>query len=271
MIQVNPRERENLSTGRPELLVVLDAANIGWAYSRDQRFDVTGVEAAIRFFKSLPQVTVTGFLPAAMVRRRPAEGSGGMNAKMQTDELERLNALVQQGDIIVVPAGDDDDVYALHWARNNSGFIVSNDFFGNHVNKIQVESLKRSMQLWLSENRVSYTFGPDGNILINPSCALFRSLTLLQQVHSSEQAKDGMQDIPQAVLTSLASIDQTVSSLVIARRPEALKFALLARLSLRFDVGMLQGCLQDAQTILSLVRGLFICCCCCCCFFFFFF
>lgn len=44
MIETNPREREN------SLLVVLDAANIGWAYGRDERFDVTGVENAIQFF-----------------------------------------------------------------------------------------------------------------------------------------------------------------------------------------------------------------------------
>ena len=255
MIDVNPRERHH-ADGGGELLVVLDAANIGWAYGRDNTFDVTGVESAIRYFSSY-RVTVTAFIPAAFVRKRPQEGSGGANAKMVTDEWERLNSLVQCGVLVVVPAGDDDDVYALHYARSNNGFIVSNDFYNNHVQKITEESMKSSMRLWLKENRCSYTFSPAGELLINPACALAVTLplvTLPSEALTLELGEVG--GAPGPLLAALASIDQTITQLVAIRRIEALKFALLSRLSLRFELGMRHGCFEDCRSVLSLVSSL---------------
>ena len=258
MIDVNPRER-HLADGGGELLVVLDAANIGWAYGRDNTFDVTGVESAIRYFSSY-RVTVTAFIPAGFVRKRPQEGSGGANAKMVTDEWERLNTLVQSGVLVVVPAGDDDDVYALHYARSNNGFIVSNDFYNNHVQKIAEESMKSSMKLWLGENRCSYTFSPTGELLINPACALAVTLPLVKlpsQALTLELAQAGAVAASAPLLAALASVDQTITQLVAIRRIEALKFALLSRLSLRFELGMRQGCFEDCSSVLSLVSYLF--------------
>jgi hypothetical protein len=226
------------------LLVVLDAANIGWAYGRDNRFDVTGIEAAVRFFSTF-KVTVTAFIPAAFVRKRPSEGSGGVNAKMVTDEWERLNALVQSGVLVIVPAGDDDDVYAISYARTNNAFIVSNDFYGNHIQKLANMSLRSSMELWLATNRCSYTFSSTGGFLLNPACTLAGLLPLIE---NSAQVNN----MPQSLLESLYALDTSIVKLLAAQRPEALKFALLARISIRIELGMLAAAAEDARYVLHL-------------------
>lgn len=55
--------------------VVLDCANIGWAYGVDC-FSATGVQIAYDFFSDF-YVNVLGFLPAPYYKRRPKDGSRG--------------------------------------------------------------------------------------------------------------------------------------------------------------------------------------------------
>jgi hypothetical protein len=73
--------------------------------------------------------------------------------------------------VTVVPAGDHDDVYILHYARSNSGFVVSNDFYADHIRKLDNDSIRLSMSLWLAENRCGYTF-VRGEFMLNPACPL---------------------------------------------------------------------------------------------------
>ena len=92
------------------LAVVLDCANIGWAFGRSC-FSVHGVLLAMRFFDSLG-IASTGFLPASYARRKPSDDSRG-NALMETEQLEELTALVDGGRITLVPPGCEDDLFVL--------------------------------------------------------------------------------------------------------------------------------------------------------------
>ena len=56
---------------------------------------------------------------------------------MDTDDLDKLSDMMMKGLITLVPSGDNDDVYILTYARENHGYIVSNDFYADHVRDIQ--------------------------------------------------------------------------------------------------------------------------------------
>jgi hypothetical protein len=163
---------QDMVTERPidksKPLVVLDGANIGWAYG-DTSFYVQGLKIALDHLSTFPLNVVT-FIPSAFLRRRPRDGSKG-NACMQTDDWTELQSLVRSGAVTVVPAGDHDDVYILHYARTNNGFVISNDFYADHIKKIDDESIRTSMTLWLAENRCGYTFVRD-QFLLNPASPL---------------------------------------------------------------------------------------------------
>lgn len=57
-------------------LVVLDCANIGWAFGMDS-FNSEGVQAAFQFFEESFRANVLGFLPASYYTRRPKDGGRG--------------------------------------------------------------------------------------------------------------------------------------------------------------------------------------------------
>ena len=238
-----PRDTSN----RP--LVVLDAANIGWAYGKGERFDVTGVESALSFLGQY-NVSIGAFLPAGYLRKKPQEGGNLQNALMRTDEWERINQLVQRGVLTLVPSGDDDDVYALSYARSNEGYIVSNDWFDNHVKGLELAVVRQSMTSWLAENRCSYAFGPNGEFILNPSCGLAPILNLIRADDGlSADARNGL---PATLLRALEAAERSVEAIVAARRPQALKYALLSRLALRYEAGMREGCINDCKYILHL-------------------
>lgn len=259
-----PRDREE---HEGKLLVVLDAANIGFAYGRGagpggrDKFDATGIKCAIEYFYlRCSNVICTAFIPAAFLRCRPGPGSthssvNGQNALMQTDEWERLDGMVQSGVLVVVPAGDDDDVYAIHYARLHAGFIVSNDLFGSHVHKVASTSKRKALQLWLQDNRCGYTFALGGEFLPNPSSGLVRALKITQGL----ERIDALGHVPAAVVTALHSLDAAVERLLACAaegiaRPSLLH-TLLARALLRADCGLLQEAAADAEYCLFVDPG----------------
>ena len=238
-----PRDTSN----RP--LVVLDAANIGWAFGKGERFDVTGVESALTFLGHY-NTSIVAFLPASYLRKKPQEGGNLQNALMRTEEWERIDRLVQRGILSLVPAGDDDDVYALSYARSNEGYIVSNDWFANHVKSLELAVVRQSMTSWLAENRCSYAFGPNGEFILNPSCGLASILNLIRS--NDGLSADARNALPGTLLRALEASDRSVEAIVAARRPQALKYTLLSRLALRYEAGMREGCMEDCKYILFL-------------------
>ena len=154
---------------KKKTLIVLDCANIGWGHGEDH-FSIPGIVSALSFF-SRWNVEIAAFIPSSYLKKKPRDGRKG-NSVMETDDWEQLATLVRTGDITVVPAGDHDDVYILSFARSNNGFIVSNDFFSDHISSLQEPSIQRSMKFWLNVNRCGFTFMKNTIFMINPGNVL---------------------------------------------------------------------------------------------------
>ena len=154
---------------KKKTLIVLDCANIGWGHGEDH-FSIPGIVSALSFF-SRWNVEIAAFIPSSYLKKKPRDGRKG-NSVMETDDWEQLATLVRTGDITVVPAGDHDDVYILSFARSNNGFIVSNDFFSDHISSLQEPSIQKSMKLWLNVNRCGFTFMKSSIFMINPGNVL---------------------------------------------------------------------------------------------------
>ena len=154
---------------KKKTLIVLDCANIGWGHGEDH-FSIPGIVSALSFF-SRWNVEIAAFIPSSYLKKKPRDGRKG-NSVMETDDWEQLATLVRTGDITVVPAGDHDDVYILSFARSNNGFIVSNDFFSDHISSLQEPSIQKSMKLWLNVNRCGFTFMKSTIFMINPGNVL---------------------------------------------------------------------------------------------------
>eukprot|EP01040_Poterioochromonas_malhamensis_P020044 gene20044-23844_t len=153
-------------------LVVLDCANIGWNYGNDA-FSAYGLQLVISYFKQY-HVEIKAFIPSSYVQKRLLYNNSSSqpqrtNALMQTDDIDILQGLIHKKIITLVPPGDSDDAYIINYARNYSGFIISNDYFNDHLNSLTNTSMKLSMKLFLTENRISYTFVGKDNFFINPN------------------------------------------------------------------------------------------------------
>ena len=153
-------------------VVVLDCANIGWAYGID-RFCIHGVQLALQMLSKY-MLHVVAFLPASYHRRRPPRGDRG-NALMETGEWEVLDNLVHQRVITIVPAGDADDLYILTFARQRSGYVISNDHYTDHLQSLTDAAVKQLTIEWLSHHRCSYTFVGD-EFMLNPARYVFETI-----------------------------------------------------------------------------------------------
>lgn len=154
--------------GNSIISVVIDAANIGWAHGHNVAFSSVGIKIAVDYFKQFgDKVSVKCFLPSQYYRRRPVGDSRG-NAVMQTNEWEIIDTLVSLGTLIIVPAGDSDDEYIITYARLHNGFVVSNDFYSDHVFKLQEPSIRASCKLWLTLRRCSFVFTSEYEFMLKP-------------------------------------------------------------------------------------------------------
>ena len=239
------------------LSVVLDAANVGRfgankGASRDMHasFDTAKLVSAINYFEEY-KIRVVSFIPAAMVRKRPNKGdTDGSNAKMETSSKEDLDNLIRSERLIVVPSGDDDDMYVLNYSRKNNCFIVSNDFFADHIKRLSIrnESLGASMKLWVDENRCGYTFvGKD--FMPNPSSSLWRAVEALETSREGPLSgyRQAVQDLDKAI-SSLATAQTEASQLALA-------LTMCARAELLLDMSDEEGAWGDIQRVRGLVQN----------------
>mmetsp|Transcript_21436 Transcript_21436/g.20732 ORF Transcript_21436/g.20732 Transcript_21436/m.20732 type:complete len:318 (+) Transcript_21436:124-1077(+) len=233
---VSDRPSENKRT-----LVVLDCANIGWAHGGDH-FSAAGIQIAINFFSNY-KVDIVAFIPSNYLRKKPRDGARG-NSCMETDDWDILNTLVHTGKVTVVPAGDHDDVYILSYARFNNGFVVSNDFFVDHIKNITEETIRTSMKYWLNENRCGYTFHSSLlTFMINPGNILSTVLGYL----NFQEKKSEFEENFSTVISSLSS---SISVLLRCERYVELKYLLLARSSTYMEIMLLDEALNDLYLIL---------------------
>jgi hypothetical protein len=169
-------------------VVVLDCANIGWSYGITD-YSSHGVIECFRYLDNFSNIiNIIGFIPSSYVRKKPQSSRG--NAMMVTGEWEKLQSLIHDGRLVVVPAGDNDDTYIIAHASKTNGFIISNDFFNDHCATQELTSGNGEvMKEWLSRARVGYTF-VQGTLMINPNrcrqCIIisFQALILFYLFHS---------------------------------------------------------------------------------------
>ena len=205
MIIQNPNDYTDthIRTGSG-LRVVLDAANIGFASGERQHtisstgeskamFDINAVSMAIEYFTDLG-IQVTAFLPANFLRKRQGETQMDKreNAKMITTEWERLDHYVSSKIITLVPAGCDDDLFVIHYARQHCCFVVSNDFYTDHIKRLREENDSKgaSMKLWIDMNKSKFAFvhtavagaGASISFMLDPVSTLSKAI---QAVHDS--------------------------------------------------------------------------------------
>lgn len=240
------------------LSVVLDAANIGrfgmekGASDLHASFDTEQLMSAISYFERY-KIRVVSFIPAAMVRKRPnRRDTDCSNARMDTNSKEDLDNLIsnKRHRIVVVPSGDDDDMYVLNYSRQNNCFIVSNDFFNDHVERLRRrnQSLGSSMRLWIDENRCSYTFVGNREFMPNPSSSLWRAIEVLENTRddTTTALRHAVQDLDKAIST--ISTVRTEASLL------ALALALQARAELHLDANDEEAAWGDVQRVRGLVQ-----------------
>jgi len=196
MIQEKPSDytQQHVATGTG-LRVVLDAANIGYSTglpadlsssataAAKPPFDVHALQRAIAFFVALG-MHVAAFLPAAFVKKRLSAARKADNARMVTEEVEALFEMVCSKTITLVPAGADDDLFILHYARKHCCFIVSNDWYSDHINRHEERmgrEMGKSMRHWVDTNRSSYLFvQPGGEFMLSPSSSLALAVSHVQ-------------------------------------------------------------------------------------------
>lgn len=203
-------------------MVVLDCANIAYAYGNNH-FNAKGIDVAIKFFLAL-NIQVVAFLQASYVQKKHC-------SKMTTEDVDLLNSLVSSRKITLVPSGDHDDVFILSHARNCNAFVVSNDFFNDHLRSIIDESTRLSMKLWIEENRCSFTFLDNTTFMINPGNVL---ATLCGYLGFQEKKRD----FNECVDTVVESLTSTIEVLLKCERYEELKYVLLARATTYIDVSL---------------------------------
>jgi hypothetical protein len=222
-------------------LVVLDSANIGWCFG-EGAFSARGLQLAVEYFQR-QKVEIKAFLPAYYVQQKPSDGSR-QNSVMETDEISYLQTLIRQKILALVPSGESDDAYIIQYARECSGFIITNDMFRDHMNSLSENSMKLSLQLWLAENRVGFTFA-ENHFLINPNSLLSSRLQQLEDEntpniherrlsHSQSQSNFFVQPANKAIL----SITKTISEYHRLHRYNDVKVLILMKVRLLLDVSI---------------------------------
>jgi hypothetical protein len=233
---------EEMVTESPEdrdcLLVVLDGANIGYAFGNGV-FIGRGLEIAIKYFTELG-IQVRAFLPAHIVKSKPRDGTRG-NGNMETEDSEIIQQLVSEALLTVVPAGDNDDEYIIEYAREHNGFVVSNDFFADHVRSMEIRSIKQSIYHWIADNRCGFTFVGD-EFMPNPGSRLAlavsnrRAMSLLTLNAPSAISCWGAEESEAAQRESLELLTNALERLFQLGRKTELKYVLLARIHLFLEV-----------------------------------
>ena len=74
---------------------------------------------------------------------------------------------------MTTPSQDYDDTYCIEYAKSHKGYIVTNDKFRDHIDKIQEIDKKKAESRWLRQYRISFAFHGD-EFLPNPDSEFFR-------------------------------------------------------------------------------------------------
>jgi len=233
---------------------VIDAMNVGYCYADHREFCIQGVVAAIEYLESRG-VQVTTFLPARMFRMKDS-------SYMMTADQETIARLRESNVLSEVPAGNHDDPYILKYAKDTNAFVISNDKFNDHKNKLQ-ESQDAPGRFpefsnFIKDYRCGYTFvGSQKAFMIDPESSLSKLIatsttdSTLVAVHAAHQTA------PPIPISQMSDPVQVLSELIAYygnnNQTIQLKFALLTRVVSYVTSGRIHEALQDLDYILNVL------------------
>lgn len=203
--------------------IILDGANIGWNYGID-RFNIKGIELALEYIQECIKdddrsYCFVVFLPSSYARKKPDKryDHSLKNVMMEDQDYETLHNLINSGIITLVPPGNNDDEYIISYARDNNGFIISNDFFIDHIQHIQNSLIQQRTKEWLQSNTSNYTFINQKQFMLNPSSNLYLSLHFnsKQNIYSKS--------------VHIHTLTQTINLFMFPMKSNELKHLLIAR------------------------------------------
>ena len=125
-------------------LIVIDAPNVAMRHGLNAKFSCKGIQLALNFFLTAGH-KVIAFLPdyylnfdrVGELRRLASLNIGDVRAAQLPDDVEILQQLVLQGIIIGTPSQDYDDSYCINYAQKRGGYIISNDMYRDHIQRIE--------------------------------------------------------------------------------------------------------------------------------------
>ena len=125
--------------------VILDGSNIAWEEkSHSNKPKINNIEAMINRLSRANFKKIVTVADAAL--------------RYQIDEQKRLDRLVKEGAMKMLPARVDGDKFILRLAEEENAMIVSNDMFKEF----------RESAPWIDERRIPYTI-LDGEVYLHPT------------------------------------------------------------------------------------------------------
>lgn len=124
---------------------ILDGSNIAWEEkSLSEKPKISNIESMINRLSKANFRKIITVADAAL--------------RYQIDDQRRLDKLVKEGAIKMLPARVDGDKFILRLAEEENGMIVSNDMFKEF----------REMSPWIDQRRIPYTI-LDGEVYLHPT------------------------------------------------------------------------------------------------------
>ena len=249
-----PLELVRISLPSMSVKVVIDAMNVGCCFTNHQEFCIQGVVAAITYLESRG-VQVTTFLPARMFRVKGA-------SYMMTAEQETITKLRESNVLSEVPAGNHDDPYILKFAKDTNAYILSNDLFNDHKNKLQEtqENSGRYAEFrdFIKDYRVGYTFvGNQKVFMIDPESSLSELIATGTTDTASAATTVGHQIAAYNPFSQMNEPVQVLSELISYygnnNQTMELKYALLTRVVSYGTTGRVHEAIQDLEYILNII------------------
>ncbi len=146
---------------------VLDGSNIAWEEkSFSEKPKISNIETMINRLSKANFRKIITVADAAL--------------RYQIDDQRRLDKLVKEGAIKMLPARVDGDKFILRLAEEENGMIVSNDMFKEF----------REMSPWIDQRRIPYTI-LDGEVYLHPTAV--ETIVLNTEEEAKEDSRDNKQ------------------------------------------------------------------------------
>lgn len=166
--QTKPVQQQQKPKLAPQTLppIVIDGPNVAVKHSgKKSTLSVAGIRIAIEYYQRRGH-DVVAFVPEYYYTRKPLPSSTcGLSLgdfMPVVDSMPAFESLVQRKLVVLTPPQDYDDVYCIEYARKHGAYIVTNDRYNDHINKMPSGSrAQRELRQWIRRHCISFTFVRD--------------------------------------------------------------------------------------------------------------